>query len=90
MAVSHGHIPTMKRLYAEYHDKGVEFIGVSLDHPEEHGGLEALKAFVAKEQIRWPQYYEDSNRIAAGPDRGRLIAFSHRCSITRASTRTAA
>jgi thiol-disulfide isomerase/thioredoxin len=54
-----GHFPTMKRLYAQYHDKGVEFIGVSLDLAEEDGGLDALKAFVAREQITWPQYYDD-------------------------------
>ena len=44
-----GEIPEMQRIYAEYHDKGVEFIGVSHDLPEEDGGLEALKAFVAKQ-----------------------------------------
>ena len=51
-------MPELKRLYAQYHDQGVEFIGVSQDLPEEDGGLEALKAFVAKEQIPWPQFYE--------------------------------
>jgi thiol-disulfide isomerase/thioredoxin len=49
-------MPTMKKLYAEYKDKGVEFIGVSLD--EKRGGLEKLKAFVAKEGISWPQYFQ--------------------------------
>ena len=28
-------MPKMKELYAKYHDQGVEFIGVSLDHPKE-------------------------------------------------------
>ena len=28
----------MKDLYAKYRDKGVEFIGVSLDQPEDQGG----------------------------------------------------
>jgi hypothetical protein len=61
-------IPTMKRLYAQYHDDGVAFIGVSLDLPEADGGLDALKNFVAGEQIR-PQYYQDldANRVATGP-----------------------
>jgi len=49
-------MPTMKKLYAEYKDKGVEFIGVSLD--EKGTGLDKLKAFVAKEEITWPQYYQ--------------------------------
>ncbi len=48
----------MKKLYAEYKDKGVEFIGVSLDQPKEQGGLDKLKEFVAKNQIEWPQYYQ--------------------------------
>ena len=61
-------IPDLKRLYAEYHDKAVEFIGVSHDLPKEDGGLEALKAFVAREQIPWPQYYQgqDNQAIVTG------------------------
>jgi thiol-disulfide isomerase/thioredoxin len=51
-------LPTMKKLYAEYQPKGVEFIGVSLDAPESEGGLEALKKFVAEKKIEWPQYYQ--------------------------------
>jgi thiol-disulfide isomerase/thioredoxin len=51
-------MPNMKKLYAEYKDKGVEFIGVSLDQPKEKGGLDALKAFVEKNKIEWPQYYQ--------------------------------
>jgi len=53
-----GEMPTMKKLYAEYKPKGVEFIGVSLDQPEKDGGLKDLKEFVAKEGITWPQYYQ--------------------------------
>jgi thiol-disulfide isomerase/thioredoxin len=53
-----GEMPKMKKLYAEYKDKGVEFIGVSLDEPENQGGLKALKEFVAKNEIGWPQYYQ--------------------------------
>jgi len=49
-------MPKMKKLYAEYRDKGVEFIGVSLDQKE--GGLEKLKAFVKDKEIPWPQYYQ--------------------------------
>jgi thiol-disulfide isomerase/thioredoxin len=53
-----GEMPRMKELYAKYKDKGVEFIGVSLDEPEAQGGLKALKDFVAKNDIGWPQYYQ--------------------------------
>lgn len=51
-------MPHMKELYAKYHDEGVEFIGISLDQPEENGGLEALKKYVDENEIAWPQYYQ--------------------------------
>ncbi|MFI5459844.1 MAG: TlpA family protein disulfide reductase [Isosphaerales bacterium] len=51
-------MPNMKRLYDEYRDKGVEFIGVSLDTPKEEGGLDKLKERVTKNEIAWPQYYQ--------------------------------
>ncbi len=51
-------MPHMKELYATYQDKGVEFIGVSLDSPEEQGGLDKLKAYCADNGIEWPQYYQ--------------------------------
>lgn len=51
-------MPKMKKLYAEYKDKGVEFIGVSLDAPPDEGGFDALKKYVADNEISWPQYYQ--------------------------------
>jgi len=51
-------MPKMKKLYADYKDKGVEFIGVSLDQPKEKGGLDALKKYVKENDIQWPQYYQ--------------------------------
>jgi thiol-disulfide isomerase/thioredoxin len=51
-------MPRMKKLYAEFKGRGVEFIGVSLDAPKEEGGLDKLKSFVAKNEITWPQYYQ--------------------------------
>ncbi len=51
-------MPKMKELYAKYRDQGVEFIGVSLDHTKEQGGLDKLKKFVAEKKIAWPQYYQ--------------------------------
>jgi thiol-disulfide isomerase/thioredoxin len=51
-------MPKMKQLYGEYKDKGVEFVGISLDAPESEGGLDKLKKFVAENQIPWPQYYQ--------------------------------
>jgi thiol-disulfide isomerase/thioredoxin len=49
-------MPTMKKIYAEYKDKGVEFVGISLDNAE--GGLEKLKTFVHEKDIPWPQYFQ--------------------------------
>jgi thiol-disulfide isomerase/thioredoxin len=51
-------MPHMKELYKEYKDRGVEFVGISLDNPEDKGGLTKLKEFVQKEEIAWPQYYQ--------------------------------
>ena len=46
----------MRRRHAR--DKGVEFVGVSLDAPKEEGGLDKLKKYVAENQVEWPQYYQ--------------------------------
>ncbi len=54
-------MPKMKELYAKYHDKGVEFIGVSLDVSKEEGGLDNLKKFVKENEIGWPQFYPGSD-----------------------------
>ena len=51
-------MPKMKDLYAKYKEQGVEFLGISLDQPEDKGGLTKLKEFVAKNDIGWPQYYQ--------------------------------
>lgn len=61
-------IREMQRLYETYHDRGVEFIGVSQESPEESGGLDQLKTFVAERKIPWPQYYQgcDNYRFATG------------------------
>lgn len=54
-------MPRMKRLYAEYRDKEVEFIGVSLDRG--HGSLAKLKEFVRDNEIGWPQFYQGEDRM---------------------------
>jgi hypothetical protein len=51
-------MPQNKEIYKKYKDKGVEFIGVSLDQPEDKGGLSKLKEFVKQNDIQWPQYYQ--------------------------------
>jgi peroxiredoxin len=44
----------MKEVYAEYKDKGVEFVGISLDKPDQ---LDSLKEFVQDKQLSWIQTY---------------------------------
>lgn len=61
-------IPEMLRLYETYRGRGVEFVGVSLDAPEENGGLKSLRKEVKERNIPWPQYYlaHDTSRIVTG------------------------
>ena len=42
-------IPRLKEVYERYHDAGFEIFGYSIDQD-----LDALKKFVATEQIPWP------------------------------------
>ena len=56
-------MPHMKKLYAAYKDKGVEFIGVSLDRPRDEenparDGLNLLRNWVKDNNVTWPQYYQ--------------------------------
>lgn len=51
-------MPHMKELYAQYKNKGVEFLGISLDQPEDQGGLEKLRKYCDENDIIWPQYYQ--------------------------------
>ena len=53
-------MPELKRLYAEYKDEGVEFIGISLDPPNEEGH-KALATFVREDQIGWPQFHGEAS-----------------------------
>ena len=56
-------MPHMKKLYAAYKDKGVEFVGISLDAPRneenpERDGLNLLRNWVKDNNVTWPQYYQ--------------------------------
>lgn len=51
-------MPHMKELYAEFKEAGVEFIGISLDSPEDQGGLDKLLKYCEENEITWPQYYQ--------------------------------
>jgi thiol-disulfide isomerase/thioredoxin len=47
-------IPHMKQLYAEWNDRGVEFVGVSLDSDPD-----TVVDFCREQGVEWPQYCED-------------------------------
>ena len=64
-------LPNVKKVYAAYHDKGFEVIGISLengklaptDTPEQTAAKLAaakkiLTDFTTKEQMPWPQYFD--------------------------------
>jgi thiol-disulfide isomerase/thioredoxin len=64
-------IPNIKRVYAEYHAKGFEIIGISLenaaikpdDTPEQiaakhEKAKKTLNDYTAKTELPWPQYYD--------------------------------
>lgn len=46
-------MPEVKALYNDFHDRGFEIIGISLDSDKDK-----LANFVAKEEIAWPQYFD--------------------------------
>jgi len=47
-------LPRVKKVYADFHDKGLEIIGVSNDY-----SADELKTFVAKDpQMPWPQLFD--------------------------------
>jgi alkyl hydroperoxide reductase subunit AhpC len=46
-------LPNVKRAYKKMHPKGFEIVGISLDSKES-----ALRRFVKKEKMPWPQYFD--------------------------------
>lgn len=46
-------IPNVKAAYEKLHPKGFEIVGISFDQDKE-----ALKMFVEKKQMPWPQYFD--------------------------------
>ncbi|MCF7688009.1 MAG: TlpA family protein disulfide reductase [Cephaloticoccus sp.] len=64
-------IPNIKQVYADYHDKGFEIIGIALenarlsmkDTPEQAAtkhekARQVLNDFTVKNEMSWPQYYD--------------------------------
>lgn len=56
-------MPEIISLYKEFHEKGFEIVGISLD-----SDIKRLEAFVKKENLAWPQYFDGQgwdNALAA-------------------------
>ena len=60
-----GEIPDVKKLYAYYHEKGFEVIGISSDRD-----VETLKKFIEKEEMPWKQMMKDKALVADGQTMG--------------------
>ena len=60
-----GEIPNVKKLYAYYHEKGFEIIGISSDRD-----VETLKKFIEKEEMPWKQMMRDKALVADGQTMG--------------------
>jgi peroxiredoxin len=54
--------PNAKKLYAKFRDKGVQFIGVSLDDD-----IEDLRGFVKQFEVGWPQIFDGKRWQGAIP-----------------------
>jgi thiol-disulfide isomerase/thioredoxin len=51
-------LPRVKKMYDDYHSKGLEVVGVSNDYD-----AEALKSFILNAELPWPQLF-DANAAA--------------------------
>ncbi len=51
--------PDLKAAYEKYRGRGVEFIGVVLEDPAEAGAREKAFAYLEKEKVPWPQWYQE-------------------------------
>ena len=50
-----GELPNVKKVYAAYHDRGFEIVGISLDREADR---QKLIDFTAKENMPWPQHFD--------------------------------
>jgi thiol-disulfide isomerase/thioredoxin len=50
-----GEVPNVAAVYAKYHDKGFEIIGISLDQA---GAKDKLTTFTKEHSMPWRQYYD--------------------------------
>jgi thiol-disulfide isomerase/thioredoxin len=50
--------PTMQKLYADYHSRGLEIVGIALEYsrPTKEESLANLRSYVADKNLPWPHY----------------------------------
>ncbi|RYX82963.1 TlpA family protein disulfide reductase [bacterium] len=56
-------LPELKSVYAKYHAKGLEVVGISLDEDKN-----ALTSFIKTRQMAWPQIFDGKGWKARVPD----------------------
>ncbi len=54
--------PNVKKMYGKFKDKGIQFIGISLDED-----IEDLRGFVKQEDVEWPQIFDGKRWKGAIP-----------------------
>ena len=52
-------IPNVKRTYQKYKNQKFQIISISLDNERA-----ALEAYIEREGIMWPQYYDNSRQVS--------------------------
>ena len=55
-----GEVPLLKELYAQYKDRRVEVVGISLDET-----VKPLREMVASKGISWPQVWDEGQTLAS-------------------------
>ncbi|MCK6484178.1 MAG: TlpA family protein disulfide reductase [Phycisphaerae bacterium] len=56
-------LPYWKQAYDAYHDRGFELLGISVDASRRRTE-EQLREFLATNDIRWPQIYQDAQNLS--------------------------
>jgi len=53
-----GEVPLLKELYAQYKDRGVAVVGISLDEQ-----LKPIQEMVASKDMSWPQVWDSDEKL---------------------------
>jgi peroxiredoxin len=67
-----GELPNLKKAYADWHDKGFEVLGISLDSPN----MEAkVKSFLQEHDLPWQQVYDGKGPATALADKYEVMSI---------------